>query len=85
MNCIMEINWIQLEINIDKNLCPANYYCVQATTYYEQHEAERMCLRCWQDHYKERGYEIDYSFDGDLWKEHLELENKNFKGENKVC
>lgn len=71
-----KVNWLDIEINVDQHKCPGAYWCVQATTYYEPHEAEHMCLRCWQDYYRKNGYEIDYTFDEEKWKEHLTYENK---------
>ena len=56
----MEKIYINIDEKIDNHRCPGAYFCVQATTHYEKHEAERMCLRCWKDYCRENGYGIDY-------------------------
>ena len=39
------------------------FWCTVATTGYDTHTRERMCLRCWLKTIKERNVEIDYGLD----------------------
>lgn len=53
-----------MKINIDKMIdehkCPSAYYCVQATTCYDEIEREHMCYLCWKEYCKENKIEITY-------------------------
>ena len=51
---------INIDKEIDANRCPAIYFCTVATTYYEPHERENKCYRCWLSYCKEHGIEIIY-------------------------
>lgn len=50
----------EIDKNVEDHKCPGYFWCTVATTCYESHERERMCLRCWLDVMKENGVEILY-------------------------
>ena len=50
----------EIDKNIEDNKCPGRYFCTVATTCYEEHKRERICLKCWLDAMKENGIEILY-------------------------
>lgn len=45
---------------IDECKCPEPMFCTVATTFYKQHERERMCLKCWVEYCDRNGIEIVY-------------------------
>lgn len=54
------INILSIEKAIDECKCPEPMICTVATTYYEQHTRERMCMGCWLKWCDKNGVEIDY-------------------------
>lgn len=50
----------EIDKNVEDHKCPEYFWCTVATTCYELHERERMCLRCWLNVMKEKGVEILY-------------------------
>lgn len=45
---------------VEEHKCPGRYFCTVATTGYDQHRRERICLQCWLDHMKENEVEVVY-------------------------
>ena len=45
---------------VENNKCPERMFCTVATTCYDTHKRERMCLKCWLEYCKSHNIEIDY-------------------------
>lgn len=45
---------------VENNKCPTPMFCIVATTCYDFHTRERICLKCWLQFCKEYNIEIDY-------------------------
>ena len=53
----------EIDKNVENHKCPGYFFCTVATTCYEPHTRERMCLRCWLDTMKERNIEVLYEIE----------------------
>ena len=49
-----------IQKSIDMCRCPEPSFCTVATTMYENHTRERMCMKCWLAYCKRNNIEIDY-------------------------
>lgn len=49
-----------IQKSIDECKCPEPMFCTIATTCYEQHERERICMKCWLEWCDKNGVDIDY-------------------------
>lgn len=50
----------EIDKAIEECKCPGRYFCTVASTCYEPHERERICLKCWLDHMRENEVEVVY-------------------------
>lgn len=55
---VIKDSFIQKSIDICR--CPEPSFCTVATTMYENHARERMCMKCWLAYCKRNNIEIDY-------------------------
>ena len=53
----------EIDKAVEEHICPGYFWCIVATTGYDTHTRERMCLNCWLKAMKERNIEIDYGID----------------------
>ena len=51
----------EIDNAVEKNKCPAPMFCTVATTCYDSHTRERMCLKCWLNYCKTNNIDIDYA------------------------
>ena len=49
-----------IQQKIDVCGCPEASFCTVATTGYEKHKRERICMKCWLEYCQRNGIEIDY-------------------------
>lgn len=54
------INIREIDKSVEDHKCPGYYWCTVATTGYDAHTRERMCLRCWLEVMNERNIEVVY-------------------------
>ena len=50
----------EIDSAVENNRCPAIMFCTVATTCYDSHTREHICLKCWLQFCKEHNIEIDY-------------------------
>ena len=50
----------EIDSAVENNRCPAIMFCTVASTCYDSHTRERICLKCWLQFCKEHNIEIDY-------------------------
>ena len=50
----------EIDSTVENNRCPAIMFCTMATTCYDSHTRERICLKCWSQFCEENNIEIDY-------------------------
>ena len=50
----------EIDSAIENNCCPAIMFCTVASTCYNPHTREHICLKCWLQFCKENNIEIDY-------------------------
>ena len=53
----------EIDSAVENNRCPAIMFCTVASTCYDSHTREHMCLECWLQFCKEHNIEIDYGCD----------------------
>lgn len=50
----------EIDNAVENYRCPEPSFCTVATTCYEPHKRERLCLKCWLKFCKIHNIEIDY-------------------------
>ena len=50
----------EIDNAVENYRCPEPSFCTVATTCYESHKRERLCLKCWLKFCKIHNIEIDY-------------------------
>ena len=55
---VIKDSFIQKSIDVCR--CPEPSFCTVATTMYDNHTRERMCMKCWLAYCKRNNIEIDY-------------------------